>query len=251
MVMNTESNKNSIRDKVLQVIEEKKIIMQPKWHFVLRTVLMLVGVLLVSLVLLYLASFIFFVLRHTGVWFVPGFGFGGLNALVTSLPWLLIVVTGVFVVLLEILVKKYAFAYGKPLLYSAIGILFLVTVGGFLVALTPLHRGLFMEARDQHLPLAGDFYRAYGQPRFRNITAGTIVEVVSNGYNIRDHRNERVMVIVTPETQFPFGSDLKVEDSIVILGSRDDNMIQALGIRKIFDEVPHPDFHEDQPFINQ
>src|SRR3989344_3614541 len=112
----------SIKEEVIARIKRGETIMRPRWHFVLRAMLYALGVLIAALALVYLASFIMFVLRETGLLFVPSFGFRGVGVFLFSLPWFLILLSLVFVFVLEVLVRRYAFAYRKPLLYSVFGI---------------------------------------------------------------------------------------------------------------------------------
>ncbi len=143
-----------IKDNILKAIEAGKVSMRPRWHFVLQAALLLIGTVLAVLALVYLVSFIFYISgqRH------------GLGELLSSLPWLLLLLAAVFIVILEILVRKYSFAYRKPMLYTVFLILALVIVSGFLIARTSFHRNLFDRAHRGELPFGGPFYRHY-EPR--------------------------------------------------------------------------------------
>ena len=72
--MTEEQKKDSIKEGVLKAIADGQVKMHPKWQFVTKTVLLIVGAVLLALTILYLVSFIVFVLRRTDIWFVPGFG---------------------------------------------------------------------------------------------------------------------------------------------------------------------------------
>lgn len=222
-----------IKEKILSAIETGKVKMRPRWHFVLQTILIIVGIALILFALLFLISFIIFSLRHSGVWFAPAFGSRGLGVFLTSLPWILIVLTVLFVIILEILVKKYSFAYRQPLLYSALGLILIVTIGGIAVAQTPLHGGLMRQTIENHVPLAEPFYRGGGMIGPERIQAGSIKELTDDGFILNSRRGEDLRVIITPETQFPAGYDLVEGDFIVVLGERDDDTIEALGVKEI------------------
>jgi hypothetical protein len=240
----TEEN-NSIKDNIIKSIEGGQVTMKPKWHFVLRTILLLLGLVLAALVLLYTISFIIFVLHQTGAWFVPGFGIHGLTEFLMSFPWLIVLVAALFIAILELLVRQYAFGYRKPLLYTTIGVIFLTVGGGFVVAGTSFHRGLFDQANQDHLPVAGGFYKMYGRPHRDNVAIGAITQIIDDdGYMIEDRRDQLFQIIFDTSTDFPDGRDFKIGDSIVIFGNHNtDNSIQALGIRKIEDTEPPPPPH--------
>ncbi len=159
---------------MVAAIKSGQIKMRPRWHFAVRAALLASGIVLFSLALLYLASFIVFILHQTGLWRAPGFGLRGLRVFLFSLPWLLLAVALIFLVILEFLVRRYAFAYGRPLFYSVIAIVLLVLAGALAVAQTSFHRGLFRQAEENRLPWVGPLYRAYNFDKF-NIEDGRLV----------------------------------------------------------------------------
>ena len=193
---------NELRDKVLGAIKNGKVKMRPKWHYVLKTALAITGGVLLSLALLYLVSFIFFALRANGVWFMPAFGLSGMRTFVMSLPWLLIFTSLLFIIILEILVKRYAFAYRKPLLYSVLGILALAIIGGFALARAPFHRSLLRRAQEDRVRLVpetrlpfgfnfaeGDEVVVFGDRDDDTVEARGIVEIDDEMMEPRPYRN--------------------------------------------------------------
>lgn len=239
--MNDTSDHSSIQQEVLAAIKSGRVKMRPKWYFFLRAALVIVGAAFLFLTVLYLTSFIIFMLRQTGVLFVPAFGLRGLWVFLVSLPWLLIGAALLFILILEVLVKQYAFAYRRPLLYSTFAILFLVTAGGLVIAMTPLHPGLFKQAKEDALPLAGPLYRQFLAQRFPDIHKGMVIEFVDTGFFMKNNEEETLQVVVTSTTHFPFDSELYTGEWVVVFGRREDGTIQALGVHKVSDlmeEVP-------------
>jgi len=187
---------------------------------------------LAAMTVLYLVSFIVFVLWRTGVLYLPGFGFQSLGIFFLSLPWLLILLAAVFMLLLEIFIRRYSFAYGRPFLYSALAVIFLGIAGGIIIGETPLHEKFFDEAENGSLPLAGPMYEYFGQQP-QNVTVGLITQINNAGYQIQSGDGDDVFsVVVTPQTQIPPPNTLKVGDIILILGSRQGKIIFAQGIQK-------------------
>ena len=161
-----------MKDDVLKAIQGGQVKMRPKWQFITKAALMLLGVVLVALTTLYLVSFIVFILRQTGVLFVPAFGPGAFGVFFMSLPWLLIALAAIFMLLLEILIKRYSFAYGRPFLYSALAVIFLGIAGGIIIGETPLHERFFDAAENGQLPFAGPVYEYYRQQPARRYSGG-------------------------------------------------------------------------------
>jgi hypothetical protein len=241
-------NKNhTIHDKILNAINAGELKMRPRWYFIFRNTLFALGALLVILILLYMISFIIFILHRNGLWFVPVFGFQALGIFLFSLPWILILIALIFIFVLEILVKQYAFAYRRPLLYSALGAIGIVFVGGFVIAQSPLHHKFFVIARQGNLPFAGGFYRDFAEQRFKDIHPCTITEITQDGFKAEDNHDEMIEVIIGPETRFPYGTNFSVQDRVLVIGPQEDQVIKAVGIRKIDNNIEYFEENSSAP----
>ncbi len=229
--MENEHNNSSIKKNIFEAIKAGRLSMRPKWHFILQTILAVLGITLVSLTLLYLVSFIISALRESGAWFVPIFGSRGWFEFFASLPWILVIIAILFIVVLEILVRRFSFGNRQPLLYTAVAIIFLMLIGGALVV--PFHRGLFRAAEEQRLPLVGEFYRGYGTPRVSNTHLGVIFETTKDGFVMEERNNEQLHIVVSSQTRFPLGTEFSVGDAVVVFGNRSGDTIHALGIRQV------------------
>lgn len=227
-------NNTPIQSEVLGAIRSGAVKMRPKWHFVLRALLAAFGSIILLLTVVYLASFIVFVLRQSGAIFVPAFGLRGVYAFLVSVPWILIVFLFAFIVILELLVRRYAFTYRRPLLYSAVAVLGVMMVGGYTVAMSPLHAKMSTYAEQKQVPVAVDFYRVYGHSRVKQIHAGTIDEFAPSSFILVTRRGELLTVLVTQQTRFvPRRVQLSNGDTVVVLGPREVNVVEALGVHKV------------------
>ena len=232
--MENDENKKSIREDVLATIKSGQVSMRPKWQFMLKAALFVVGGVLLFLVLLYVASFTIFILRRSGVWFVPTFGVHGWYVFLVSVPWLLVGAALIFIGILEVLVRHYAFAYRQPLLYSLIIILFLVGVGGFVVALTPLHRVLLHSAENDQLPVGGPMYRGFGMQRLPDVHRGEVIErVPPHSFTMDTVIGEHIIVDITPHTRLSPMADFEPGDFVVVLGVLNNGTVSAFGIQEI------------------
>ncbi len=210
--------------------------MRPRWYFVLHGLFLLLGLIIIAGVLMYMVSFVVFMLHKSGVWFLPSFGFQGVQILFISLPWLLISATFLFLLLLEILVRHYSFGYRKPLLYSLCGVIVVVTMGSIVIAYTPLHEHFFIRAREGTLPFAGRFYRGDGFSTNEHFHFGEVTEINDDGFQIKNRRGELVNIVILPETRFPEGVGFQIGDHLVILGDRSSSTVTAFGVRRIEDQ---------------
>ena len=234
--MDTQSENKSLRENIVSAIKNGRVKMRPRWYFVLKAVLAVLGAATLVLAILYLVSFIIFILHQTGIWFVPIFGFRGIRVFLFSLPWALLALAFVFAAVLEVLVRRYSFAYRRPLLYSIAGIILLVIFGGSIVSMTSFHRGLFMRAEENRLPLGGHLYRQFAMKNFRNVHRGVITKVTDDGFIVSNRRLEVLNIIVTPDTRLPMGFGFAEGDAVVVFGEREEDFVKALGIRKVDEE---------------
>jgi hypothetical protein len=223
-------NDNPLKAKVLAAIESGKVTMRPKWHFVLKAALMVAGTVFLTLALVYLVSFIIFAMRESGAWYVTPFGLHGLRAFLTAAPWVLIVVAAAIFVILETLVRRHAFAYRRPLLYSVIAVMALVTLSSFAVARTPLHSGLHRRAEERRLPVGGGFYRGYGAKEARDVHPGVVVKFIDSGFELDAPRMGVVPVLVSPATRYIPDGRISIGEYVVVFGPMADGQIRAFGV---------------------
>lgn len=225
-------------------IQEGRVQMRPRWHFALISVLILLGVLVACLTMVYAVSLVLYLLHVNGEWFAPSFGLRGWLSFINSLPWLLMGLLMVFVLILEILVRRYAFVYKKPLITSVLGIMTIVLAGGFLVALTPLHNSMARFDRDGMLPppLNG-LYRRPPMGRSPDLYRGMIVEVAHDRLVVVS-RDGTTTVLIDPRTRLPYGNGFEKGDFVIVIGDRvATGTIHAFGVRGVesVDEDELPD----------
>jgi len=233
--MENNPNKKSIKEDILSTIKSGQLKMRPRWQFILKAILAILGTVIVFLTILYLASFIIFVLRQTGVLFVPVFGMEGWFAFFAHLPFFLIFLLVIFIVVLELLVRHYAFAYRRPLLYSAIGIFVLAAAGALILVNSPFHGGMSKYAENNRETFFGKLYSEYGQQKFKDIHRGIIIDMMNNGFTMQNRRQEVLTIVISRRTRLPLGADFSAGDIVVVFGPREGNLVQAFGIQEIND----------------
>jgi hypothetical protein len=227
--MNTNNEKKSIQDSIVSDIKEGKIKMHSKAFFLARTSLLFLSIFIVFLFVVYLASFIIFSLRISGMWFLPSFGLTGFRVLFGSLPWLLILLAAAMVVLLEFFAEHISFIYKTPAVYSLLGIIGLVLFIAVIIGISPLHTRLFRGAREGGLSVIGSFYRGYGAPDSYDVHNGSIAQITQDGFVIETPNGEVLTVLASQ----PMKQNLEVGDLVIIIGSRSKSTIHALVLRKI------------------
>ncbi len=222
-----------LRENILARIQKGQAKMTPRWHFLLKTSLFLFGFILIFLCALYLLSFTLFVLDKSQLWFVPQFGAHGVFIFFRSLPWLLIFIVLFLILFIQILARHYSFSYKRPLFYSVFGILFLVIVGSSVVQKLGFHEGVSEYSRMHKLPFAGPMYERFELGEEQSVYPGVIIEIRDPNFSIRSRRQEILNVEVSHETRFPAGKKFLVGDEVLVLGEREEDTIEAYGVRPI------------------
>jgi len=229
------STKSNLANKVLDKIKSGQVKMRPEIYFILKTILLITGIIVVALFALYLTSFIIFALRASGVWYLPGFGFSGLRASFALLPWLLILASIFLIIVLEILVKHFSFTYRLPLIYLILCLIIFALLGSLLIDKTSLHPSFFNRAKERRLPVAGNLYRGFGMAKFNNAHRGIILEITANGFLMQTRSDERLTIVISADTRLLSKINFNKNDMVIVLGERNNNTVHALGIRLIND----------------
>lgn len=233
--MQEEHNHTPVQESVLENIKNHHVSMRSKKYFLLQTALFVTGMIIVIGTLLYLASFIVFGLAESGIWFVPLFGLKGWFVFFKSLPWVLILLVLVFALILEVMVRRYSFAYRRPLLYSMLGIVGLVLIGGFIISRIHLHQQIRQYGRMHGVPMVGGFYRRFGTPNMREVHKGIIREQGLSQFVIEGSTGETSTVFFASGTRIlQFRKEgFSASDTVIIFGDRDGRTIRAFGIKNI------------------
>lgn len=215
--------KNTLEDKILTAIKSGELKMRPRWHFFLKSAFLLTGAIALFTILLYLTSFIIFVLHRNGTWFLPAFGFITTRAFLSSLPWLLIGLAVGLVIFLESLVQRFSFGYRRPLIYTAVGAGALILVGSLIIVRTPFHE-----------KFSASLYESFGHEMFEEIHPCTITETGEDEFSCFDNEGRALNVSLNEETILPFKTKFNPEDTVVIFGREEvSGQIKARGVRAV------------------
>lgn len=240
--------KNSIKEKVLAQIKSEQVEMRPKSRFILKSVLTFIGLIFTALSLVYLASFLIYFLRQSGIIYLSGFGMRGLGAFLGSFPWLLVLLGIVLLVVVEILSRRYSFGYRTPAVYVILTVLLVITGGAFLVAQTGIHPYLHKQAQNKKLHGFGGIYRSHQKPGPKKPEIGEIVSVKNGNFVLENNQGQRFTVKVNENTRILNEENLKKGAVVVVMGQKQGDVIEAFGVRKIEkDKFPCPDCFFNRP----
>lgn len=203
---------DEIEKNVFDAIGHGDVKMRPRWHFVVRAVFVATGSVVFFLLLVYFASTALATLYRNGVWAAPAFGLSGWLLFLRSLPLVLIGFTLIFVIVIALLARHYAFVYHQPLVYLLLIIAGLTTIASFLIAPTAFNRAIFNYTAG-NLPFAQSFY-VYEETTPSAVHRGEIIAFTSNGFVLRDIDGDVTATVVFAMASTSFG----LGDVVVVFG---------------------------------
>ena len=231
-----QQQKQSFQESIIAKIKNGKIKMHPRLYFILKALLVALAIFAVVLTVLYCLSFTVFMMRANGAWFLPRFGPPGARIFFGSLPWFLILATIVLILILEFLAKKFAIIYRRPIVYSIIGIVLIVSLGVFALDRTRFHPNLFRQARQGHWPIMESIYRQPGLTGLKDAHRGVVTELTDNGFKLKKLNDEILQITTDEKTRFFPDQNLDENDVVVVMGRRTDDTVLAKAVRRLDDE---------------
>lgn len=145
---------NDAGNHVFEAIKSRQSKMRPRWYFVVQAGLMILAVVLMFALVLFLVSFIIFALEQNGGLFAIHFGLNGWYSFLNALPWSVLLLSLALILILAVLLKRYAFVYHQPFLYLLLVLIVVISLTSFFLAASSFHRGFL----HTNLPLIGSFY---------------------------------------------------------------------------------------------
>ncbi len=206
-----------LKDKIIQTLSSGEVKMIPKWRLALYSFAAILGVLFLFLLVIFSFSFIFFVLSRYGFMYLPMFGFMTTIHMLNAIPILLLLCTVALLFVIELISRKYAFSFRKPLIITLLSITSLAVILSFLISITPMHEYMRDYAKEHNIPIVS---KAYRRPipldggRDMTVLRGTVVTASSSFITVRLFDG----VEVTARASTTLGAlTLPVENSDVLL----------------------------------
>lgn len=222
------------KSKILEKIKKEDVKIKSKSYFVFRTVIYVLILVFGFLFSIFFASFIVFSLRAKGALYLPGFGFRGWGLFLSSFPWLLVIFALILIIVLEIFAKKFSVVYKKPLIYSILVIIILILLMSFLIGQTSMHSKLFKSAQEGKLPIMGPMYKENFIKTPYNVFIGKVFDISDNGFQL-EIKNGEILSVIISEARFLPSQGIKKNDSVMIMGDKEDSIIKAFGVKQIKD----------------
>ncbi len=149
----------ALKTKIIETLTKGDIKMIPKWRLVLYSLGFLASVSFLFLVAVFALSLIFFLLSRYGFMYLPIFGFMTTIHMLRAVPPLLLLCTVVLLVIIEIVSRRYAFSFRRPLALTLLFTTSLAVVFSFFIGITPMHEYIRDYAEEHDIKVMSDAYR--------------------------------------------------------------------------------------------
>ncbi|PIV62500.1 hypothetical protein COS12_02130 [Candidatus Roizmanbacteria bacterium CG01_land_8_20_14_3_00_33_9] len=217
--------KKTIVDKITNKIKKGEITMKSQLSIWTEKLGLDGGIVIIFSLLIFLAGFILFWMNSNNDLLFGGYGKYGLFSFIQSFPYILGVVFTLLFLFLIIIFRKFDFSYKKPFLIILLFILVGIILLGWISIKQPLGQRIYQQE--------GRRFRM-GMMNNSNAVSGSVIQVNTNSFTIKDENNENKTVSFNSKTHFPFGQP-KEGNQIRSVGFWDGDVFIAIGVR-VFDE---------------
>ena len=216
--------------------------MHPRAYFVARILGLAALALLSFAAVVFIASFILFAVRQSGVGFLLGYGGQGVWTFLTVLPWWEFWASVVCLLLLALAVRRFRFGYKIPALEALLFVFGAATLTAGALAISPVHGFLLDAADHDRLPVVGPLYEGVhdsheAQGVYRGVVSVVGTSTFTMGHNDQDRDTDDGTWVVMPPSGFDCQS-LSVGERVYVAGPPQGSNIRAYGI-----SVYPPDDH--------
>lgn len=186
------NNQKKLKDKILDKIKTGNIKMKPKSYFALKTILVLALIVVTVVILSFLVSFVIFSIRESSRLFLLGFGDAGIRTFFITFPWFLLVIEIILLIIVDILLKHFKFAYKTPFIYLILSTTIFVMVISVFVSVTPVHETLYQEVVGNKLTaLKAMYIDAKKPPSEEGVFRGIVVSINNEAIIIDSDDNDK------------------------------------------------------------
>ncbi len=176
--------------------------------------------------LIFTLGFILYWINSNNDLLLGGYGGAGLSSFLQSFPYLFVAVFIILLIFLTLLFRTFDFSYKKPLVFILLSVVVGIVLLGWFSIKQPAGQRLYQQE--------GRILRM-GMMNNGNAVTGTVVEIDKGKISVENEDNKIAVIETNSTTHFPFGP-VKVGDQIRAIGTWENNVFTALGIR-VFDET--------------
>jgi hypothetical protein len=228
-------NQTPLADSVLKKIEAHELTMHSKIYFTIKIIALFVLTALVLVLSSYICSFILFTIRQSSSAELLGFGPHGFALFLQVFPWGLFILDIVFIFILGLFLKHFSFGYRNPVLYISLAILIIVISLAALIDYNRFDDFFLQQARDNHIPVIGNFYDQGRRPPSPETGACrcVVLGIQGNILTMREDSSFGSTTVIAIVPQNIATSSLYIGEKLFLLGAFKNGNIYVTNIHSI------------------
>lgn len=205
-----------MKDKLIDTIKSGEVKMHSRGYFVARVIVTVIASVLLFLLIFFVATFIIFALQLNGGFYATGFGPSGWLIFLSALPWSLLLLSIALVLLLWILLRRYAIVYHQPFLYILLILIVVLSLAYFCFSTSSLHGGIFRYVSRYPVPVMTGVYEFETAP-MSGIYRGQVIALATSSFILANAAGETSTVFMLPGTVREL-ANLEPGDYVIIFG---------------------------------
>lgn len=228
-------NKNEKdNDSVLAAIKDRDVKMRSHGYFVARAIGAAVAAAAVFILVFFVATFMIFSLQLNGGFYATQFGPSGWLVFLGSLPWSLLLLSIVLILILWILLRRYAFVYHQPFLYVLLLLVVVISLSYFLFSVETFHDDIYRYVERNPIPFVSGVYEVETTP-MSGVYRGEVVMLATSSFVLENGFGQTSTVLVATAAE-PELAAVDSGDFVLIFGSSPATAtIEASGVERIID----------------
>jgi len=221
-------------DKVINLIKNAGTKMRPRRYFVARAMFVILGAVLLFCLILFFVTFIIFALQENGGLFATNFGPVEWGVFLESLPWSLLLLSLALILIMWILLRRYAIVYHQPFLYTLLILVIVISLACFFLSASSIHGGIFRYASRNQFPMVEGVYEFETTP-MNGMYRGQVTLLATSSFIIKNPFGQTSTVFLIPAASSELGQ-IDPGDYVIVFGRNVATAtIDAAGVETIED----------------
>jgi hypothetical protein len=224
-------------EKIIETIRSGKTKMRSRAYFFMQAALAALGAAFLFLLILFIVTFIIFVLQENGGFFAANFGPAGWSVFLSSLPWSIFLLSLALLLVLWLLLRRYSVVYHRPFLYTLLFLIVVISITAVFLFPSSIHGGIFRYASRNQMPVVAGVYEFETTPISGiGIYRGQVVTRATSSFVLEDRMGQTSTVFVTPAEASSALGQADPGDYVIVFGHGVATAtIQASGVETIVD----------------
>jgi len=205
-----------MKETVIDTIKSREIKMHTRGYFVARAIFLIIIAVVLFLFIFILTTFMIFALRLNGGFYAVGLGPSEWLVFLNALPWSLMLLSIALILILWILLRRYAVVYHQPFLYILLFLIVVMSLAYFSFSVNGINNQVFHYVSQNQIPLISSVYQFETAPA-SGVYRGQILLITTSSFILANGLGQTSTVLLLPRALWELGA-LRSGDYVLIFG---------------------------------